>query len=128
MLSVVLAAFHTALNICGTVILIWFTPQIEKAVCRLIKPQAKDCDDEFRLRYVGGGAIMKAHGLSVPEAQKDIQMFELTDDSLTQMNIMLSGRKDKPDANRSFNTENGTNIYNIIKGGLLTFNRPPFAL
>lgn len=39
------------------------------------------------------------------------QMFELTDDSLTQMNIMLSGRKDKLDVNRSFNIENEINNY-----------------
>ena len=39
------------------------------------------------------------------------QMFELTDDSLTQMNIMLSGRKDKIDVNRSFNIENEINNY-----------------
>ena len=34
------------------------------------------------------------------------QMFELTDDSLTQMIVMLSGRKDRLDINRSFNIEN----------------------
>lgn len=39
------------------------------------------------------------------------QMFELTDDSLTQMNIMLSGRKDKLDVDRSFNIENEINNY-----------------
>lgn len=39
------------------------------------------------------------------------QMFELTDDSLTQMNVMLSGRKDKLDINRSFNIENEINNY-----------------
>ena len=39
------------------------------------------------------------------------QMFELTDDSLTQMNVMLGGRKDKFDANRSFNIENEINNY-----------------
>ena len=39
------------------------------------------------------------------------QMFELTDDSLTQMNVMLSGRKDRLDVNRSFNIENEINNY-----------------
>jgi len=39
------------------------------------------------------------------------QMFELTDDSLTQMNVLLSGRKDNFDANRSFNIENEINNY-----------------
>ena len=220
-LSVVLAAFHTAFNVCNTFILIWFIPQIEKTVCWLIKPKAKDNEDDFRLRYIGGDTIMKTPELSVLEAQKEIQlfaeraqrmfgfvrellntgndagfnklftriekyegisdnmeieiakyldkvsdahlsddtkakiramlreiseiesigdscyniartisrrmrgsedfterqyehlhqMFELTDDSLTQMNIMLSGRKDKLDVNRSFNIENEINNY-----------------
>ena len=39
------------------------------------------------------------------------QMFELTDDSLTQMNVLLLGRKDNYDANRSFNIENEINNY-----------------
>ena len=39
------------------------------------------------------------------------QMFELTDDSLTQMNVMLTGRKDNLDVNRSFNVENEINNY-----------------
>ena len=39
------------------------------------------------------------------------QMFELTDDSLSQMNILLLGRKDNFDVNRSFNIENEINNY-----------------
>ena len=39
------------------------------------------------------------------------QMFELTDDSLTQMNTLLLGRKDNFDVNRSFNIENEINNY-----------------
>ena len=39
------------------------------------------------------------------------QMFELTDDSLTQMNVMLSSRRYDLDVNRSFNIENEINNY-----------------
>ena len=39
------------------------------------------------------------------------QMFELTDDSLTQMNVLLTGRRENCDANRSFNMENEINNY-----------------
>lgn len=39
------------------------------------------------------------------------QMFELTDDALTQMNVMLKGHRDELDANRSFNIENEINNY-----------------
>jgi len=39
------------------------------------------------------------------------QMFELTDDSLAQMNTLFAGRKDNFDINRSFNIENEINNY-----------------
>ena len=39
------------------------------------------------------------------------QMFELTDDSLTQMNVMLSSRRYDLDVNRSFNIANEINNY-----------------
>ncbi|MCI5913045.1 MAG: Na/Pi cotransporter family protein, partial [Prevotella sp.] len=39
------------------------------------------------------------------------QMFELTDESLTEMNVLFAGRKDNFDANRSFNIENEINNY-----------------
>ena len=38
-------------------------------------------------------------------------MFELTDDALTQMNILLNGYKKDLDATRSFNIENEINNY-----------------
>ncbi len=74
-LSMVLAAFHTVFNLCNTAILIWFIPQIEKLVCYMIKPRAKDDEEEFRLKYIGGNSIMKTPELSVLEAQKEIQSF-----------------------------------------------------
>ena len=39
------------------------------------------------------------------------QMFELTDDSLSQMNVVINGRKENVDINRSFNIENEINNY-----------------
>ena len=220
-LSLVLAAFHTTFNVCNTGILIWFIPQIERFVSAIVKPKKADEEEDFRLRYIGGGSIMSTPELSVLEAQKEIQlfaeriqrmfgfvrelmsikndadftklftriekyesisdnmeieiakyldsvsdahlsdetkakiramlreiseiesigdscyniartlnrkyngkedfterqyehlhqMFELTDDSLTQMNVMLSGRRDNLDVNRSFNIENEINNY-----------------
>ena len=220
-LPIILAAFHTCFNVTNTFVLIWFIPQIEKLVCRIIKPKTTEDEEEFRLTYIGGNTIMKTPELSVLEAQKEIQifaervqkmfgmvrellgvtddsafnklysriekyesitdnmeieiakyldgvsdahlsddtkakiramlreiselesigdscyniartmnrkksgkedfserqyehihqMFELTDDSLTQMNVLLLGRKDNFDVNRSFNIENEINNY-----------------
>lgn len=219
-LAIVLAAFHTAFNVCNTFIMIWFIPQIETVVCKCIKPKKKEEEEDFRLRFISSG-IMQTPELSVLEAQKEImafsertqrmfgmvrellterdeskfvklftriekyesisdnmeieiakyldqvsdahlsdetkakirimlreiseiesigdscfnvartintrfkgkedftekqyehlhQMFELTNNSLTQMNIMLSSRKDDIDVNRSFNIENEINNY-----------------
>ena len=39
------------------------------------------------------------------------QMFELTDDALSQMNLMFQGHRADLDANRSFNIENEINNY-----------------
>lgn len=74
-LSLVLAAFHTSFNVCNTALLIWLIPQIEKLVCWIVKPRGNEEDEEFRLRYIGGSAIMKTPELSVLEAQKEIQSF-----------------------------------------------------
>lgn len=219
-LAIVLAAFHTAFNVCNTFIMIWFIPQIEAVVCKCIKPKKKEEEEDFRLRFISSG-IMQTPELSVLEAQKEImafsertqrmfgmvrellterdeskfvklftriekyesisdnmeieiakyldqvsdahlsdetkakirimlreiseiesigdscfnvartintrfkgkedftekqyehlhQMLELTNNSLTQMNIMLSSRKDDIDVNRSFNIENEINNY-----------------
>ena len=73
-LSVVLAAFHTCFNLANTGILIWFIPQIEKIVCKVIKPRSKEDEDEFRLHFISGG-IMDTPELSVLEAQKEIFYF-----------------------------------------------------
>lgn len=219
-LPIVLAAFHTSFNVLNTSVLIWFIPQIEKLVCAMIKPNKKDDEEDFRLRFIQMG-IMKTPELSVLEAHKEIQsfaeriqrmfnmvrellgiedenkfaklfdriekyegisdnmeieianyldqigtahlsddtklkirsmlrqiteiesigdscyniarslkrkragkeeftekqyeqmhqMFELTDDALTQMNVLLSGRKSNLDVNRSFNIETEINNY-----------------
>ena len=46
-----------------------------------------------------------------PQYEHLHQMFELTDDSLSQMNVLLLGRKDNFDVNRSYNIENEINSY-----------------
>ncbi len=74
--SMALATFHTAFNVCNTFVLVWFIPQIEKLVCLLIKNKKKEEDEEFRLCFIEGG-IMQTPELSVLEAQKEIGQFTL---------------------------------------------------
>lgn len=73
-LSFVLAAFHTTFNLANTFILVWFIPQIEKLVCKIIRPKKNTDEDDFRLRFIQSG-IMKTPEISVLEAQKEIRCF-----------------------------------------------------
>ena len=73
-LSFALATFHTFFNVINTLILIWFIPLIEKAVCLIIRPKKSEEEDEFRLQYIRGG-IMKTPEISVLQAQKEIVLF-----------------------------------------------------
>ena len=73
-LTFALATFHTLFNVTNTLILIWFIPQIEKIVCKLIKPKKSEEEEEFRLTYIKSG-IMKTPEISVLQAQKEIAVF-----------------------------------------------------
>ena len=73
-LSFVLAAFHTTFNISNTFILVWFIPQLERLVCKIIRPKKNADEDDFRLRFIQTG-IMKTPEISVLEAQKEIHSF-----------------------------------------------------
>ena len=72
-LTFALATFHTAFNVTNTLILIWFIPQIEQLVCKIIKPKQEE-EEEFRLKYIRGG-LMKTPEISVLQAQKEIAVF-----------------------------------------------------
>ena len=71
-LSFVLATFHTMFNVTNTCILIWFIPQIEKLVSKLL-PE-KESDSEFRLQYIQSG-IMRTPEIAVLQAQKETELF-----------------------------------------------------
>lgn len=76
-LSVVLAAFHTCFNLANTGILIWFIPQIEKIVRRVIKGKKTSEESEkepLRLQYIGGG-LMQTPEIAVLQAQKEVAVF-----------------------------------------------------
>ena len=73
-LSFVLAAFHTCFNLANTFILIWFIPQIEKLVCKVIKSKYSEEEEESRLHYIQSG-IIKTPEIAVLQAQKEIGVF-----------------------------------------------------
>ena len=77
-LSVVLAAFHSCFNVANTFILIWFIPQIEKIVCKVIKPKKSEkkasSDAGIGLQYIDGG-IIQTPEIAVLQAQKEVVLF-----------------------------------------------------
>lgn len=73
-LSFVLAAFHTCFNLANTGILIWFIPQIEQLVCRVIKSNPNAEEEDGRLKYIQSG-IIKTPEIAVLQAQKEIGVF-----------------------------------------------------
>ena len=73
-LSFVLATFHTMFNVINTGILIWFIPQIEKIVCKLIPQKESATEEEFSLQYIQSG-IMKTPEISIFQAQKETELF-----------------------------------------------------
>ena len=68
-----IAMLHTLFNVTNTLILIWFTPLIEKAVCWLVK-EPKGETEVFRLKYISGGPLSTAE-LSLQEAKQEIIHF-----------------------------------------------------
>ena len=68
-----IAMLHTLFNVTNTLILIWFTPLIEKAVVWLVK-EPKGEHEVFRLKYISGGPLSTAE-LSIAEAQQEILHF-----------------------------------------------------
>ncbi|RRD00333.1 Na/Pi cotransporter family protein [Prevotella sp. OH937_COT-195] len=93
--SFALAAFHTAFNVTNTSILIWFIPQIERFVCRILpEKQAKE-DESFRLRYIHAG-IMNTPEIFVLEAHKETLLFaERMQKMLGMVKELLHEKNDK---------------------------------
>ncbi len=67
-----ISMLHTLFNITNTMILIWFTPQIEKIVMWMVK--APKGEEVFRLKYISGGPLSTAE-LSLNEAQQEVIHF-----------------------------------------------------
>ena len=68
-----IAMLHTLFNVTNTLVLIWFTPLIEKAVVWLVK-EPKGETEVFRLKYISGGPLSTAE-LSLQEAEQEIVHF-----------------------------------------------------
>ena len=74
-LSFALATFHTCFNVLNTLLLIWFIPQIEWMVCKLLKE--KECvedESEYQFKYINAGLVQTPE-IAVLQAQREVKDF-----------------------------------------------------
>ncbi len=64
---------HSVFNVTTTLILVWFIPQLVKAVNRII-PTPKGEEEVYRLKFIQGGPLSTAE-LSLDEAKQEIIHF-----------------------------------------------------
>ena len=67
------AIVHSLFNIITTLILVWFIPQLEKLVMKMV-PNKEEENEVFHLVYIGKGNANLAE-LSITEARKEINHF-----------------------------------------------------
>ncbi len=87
------------------------TKEKVRAMLREISEIESIGDSNYNLARTISRLRNSKEGFTEAQYEHIHQMFELTDDALSQMNVMLKGHKDELDANRSFNVENEINNY-----------------
>lgn len=92
-----LAMFPTVFNACNLLVMIWFTNLYVKIVCFLLPAKHKDSEEEFILKYIGGG-LMTASELNLTQAQKEIAVFGERVQRMLGMAKTLIDTPDKDDS------------------------------
>ena len=87
------------------------TKEKVRAMLREISEIESIGDSNYNLARTISRLKNSKEGFTETQYEHIHQMFELTDDALSQMNGMRRGHKDELDANRSFNLENEINNY-----------------
>ena len=87
------------------------TKEKVRAMLREISEIESIGDSNYNLARTISRLKNSKEGFSETQYEHIHQMFELTDDALSQMSVMLKGHRDELDANRSFNVENEINNY-----------------
>lgn len=83
-----LAMFPTVFNACNLLVMIWFTKLYVKIVCWMVPARHKEEEEEFTLKYIGGG-LMSASELNILQAQKEIQLYGKRVDRMLNMSRKL---------------------------------------
>ena len=95
--TLALSLFHTTFNVLNVVLLFAFVPYLIRFV-EFIQPDRGGEDEEFHLRYISAG-VMTSPGLSVAQAQKEIQQFagvvEKMHESVTELLFEPGNNREK---------------------------------
>lgn len=69
-----LALFHTLFNITNTLLLVWFVPQISKAVQKLVKQKDGEVAGRYTLKYISTG-LQETSELNLLNAKNEITVM-----------------------------------------------------
>ncbi|MBD5204255.1 MAG: Na/Pi cotransporter family protein [Bacteroidales bacterium] len=98
-----LAMFPSVFNACNLLIMIWFTKTYVKVVCWLMPTRHKDEEEEFSLKFIGGG-MMTAAELNITQAQKEIALYgERVQKMLGMARQLIHLEPGKPEYDQLFN-------------------------
>lgn len=96
-----LSLFHTFFNVCNTLILAWFIPQIIRIVDWMVKTNTEDEEDKFRLTYISGRLTNTAE-LNIQSAKKEIEDFSKRVLRMYTLLPALRTAKDEEEFNKVF--------------------------
>lgn len=103
-LSFALATFHTCFNVINTLLLIWFIPQIEWLVCRLLKEKEATADETTsQFKYINAGLVQTPE-IAVLQAQREVKEFGKHVQDMFNRVRMLSVLIDKEDFEKEYNS------------------------
>ena len=90
-----LAMFHTMFNVINVLLLIWFIPQIENIVKKMVKPKEDEKEIDYSLEYFSTN-VQPTPEISILEAKKEVSyMSTITNDFLSSaFNSINNGLKD----------------------------------
>ncbi|RMG82879.1 MAG: Na/Pi cotransporter family protein [Bacteroidetes bacterium] len=92
-----LTLFHISFNVINTFLLIWFVPQIEAIVSKLVKPSTEE--KSFTLEYISSG-LMSTPELSILQAKKEIIKYGDITHRMLKFSKKLFTSKDKKESER----------------------------
>lgn len=79
-----LAMFPTVFNALNLLVMIWFTKLYVKIVCWLVPGHHKEDEEEFSLKFIGGG-LLGTPELNIVQAQKEISLYGVRVNRMLEM-------------------------------------------